>query len=67
MFLFQTSMTRSYKLLLLAFLLNCISNPLIADTVESIGTSLSFETAVDLAQKNDPWLTANQYSEDALQ
>ena len=67
MFLFQTSMTRSYKLLLLAFLLNCISNPLIADTVESIGTSLSFETAIDLAQKNDPWLTANQYSEDALQ
>jgi outer membrane protein TolC len=66
MFLFQTSMNRSYKLLLMAFLLNCFSNPLTAGTDKSLSTNVSFETAVNLAQKNDPWLTANQYSEDAL-
>jgi outer membrane protein TolC len=51
----------------MAFLLNCFINPLTADTPASIGTTLSYEKAVNLAQKNDPWLTANQYSEDALQ
>ncbi|MFT5452826.1 MAG: hypothetical protein ACI9N9_002324, partial [Enterobacterales bacterium] len=67
MFLFQISMSHSYKLLLIALLLICFSNPLTADTAKSISTTLSFEKAVSLAQKNDPWLTANQYSEDALQ
>ena len=67
MFLLRSSMSCSYELLLIALLLSCFSNPLTADNLETRNTALSFEKAVSLAQKNDPWLTANQYSEDALQ
>jgi len=63
----RSSKRHSYTLLLVTILFCCFSNPIEADSANTLSTALSFDDAVNLAQKNDPWLIANQHSEDALQ